>query len=190
MRMGFNGLCFNTLRPRQNGRHFADDILKCIFVNENVWIPIKIPLKCILKSPVNNIQALVQIMAWRRPDDKPLSEPMMVRFPTHICFRCTKMFVYINATSCTWVPLYHRHCFLVADVINMCRITFVMALYKCKYIMYIKQTTLSTSAVDYDIPNCYARDEQPFHCWYHSTHHHLNVNKDEYMMPSLLTEIG
>ena len=32
----------NTLRPRQNGRHFADDIFKCIFLNENVWIPIKI----------------------------------------------------------------------------------------------------------------------------------------------------
>ena len=28
----------NTLRPRQNGRHFADDIFKCIFLNENVWI--------------------------------------------------------------------------------------------------------------------------------------------------------
>ena len=24
----------NTLRPRQDGRHFPDDILKCIFVNE------------------------------------------------------------------------------------------------------------------------------------------------------------
>ena len=24
-------------------------------------------------------------MAWRRPGDKPLSEPMMVRLPTHIC---------------------------------------------------------------------------------------------------------
>ena len=26
----------NTLRPRQNGRHFADDIFKLIFLNENV----------------------------------------------------------------------------------------------------------------------------------------------------------
>ena len=34
------GILFNTLRPRQKGRHFADDILKCIFLNENVWIPI------------------------------------------------------------------------------------------------------------------------------------------------------
>ena len=32
----------NTLRPRQNGRHFADDMFKCIFLNENVWIPIEI----------------------------------------------------------------------------------------------------------------------------------------------------
>ena len=26
----------NTLRPRQNGRHFPDDIFTCIFLNENV----------------------------------------------------------------------------------------------------------------------------------------------------------
>ena len=32
---------FNTLRQRQNGRHFADAIFKCFFLNENAWIPIK-----------------------------------------------------------------------------------------------------------------------------------------------------
>ena len=37
----------NTLRPRQCGRHFADDILKCIFLNENIWISIKISLKSV-----------------------------------------------------------------------------------------------------------------------------------------------
>ena len=67
-----------TLRPRQNGRHFTDDIFKCIFLNESVWIPIEISLKLVPKGPINNIPALVQIMAWRRPGDKPLSEPMMV----------------------------------------------------------------------------------------------------------------
>ena len=36
-------------------------------------------------GPVDNIPALVQIMAWRRPGDKPLSEPMMVGLLTHIC---------------------------------------------------------------------------------------------------------
>ena len=78
-------LSLNTLWPRQNGRHFADDIFKCIFLNENVSIAIKISLKFVPKGPINNIPALVQIMAWRRPGDKPLSEPMVVSLPTHIC---------------------------------------------------------------------------------------------------------
>ena len=77
--------CVNTLRPRQNGRHFADDICKCIFLNENVRIPIKSSLKFVPKGPINNIPSLVQIMAWRRPGDKPLSEPMIVTLLTHIC---------------------------------------------------------------------------------------------------------
>ena len=49
----------NTLRPKQNGRHFAGDILKCIFLNENVWIPIEISLKFVPKGPIDNIPALV-----------------------------------------------------------------------------------------------------------------------------------
>ena len=76
---------FNTLRPRQNGRHFPDDIFKCIFLNENVWISIAVSLKFVPRGPINNIPALVQIMAWRCPGDKPLSEPMMVSLPMHIC---------------------------------------------------------------------------------------------------------
>ena len=71
---------FNTLRPRQNGRRFTDDTFKCIFVNEYVWIPNKISLKFVPQGRINNILSLVQIMAWRRPGDKPLSEPMMVSY--------------------------------------------------------------------------------------------------------------
>ena len=56
----------NTLRPRQNGRHFADDIFKCIFFNENVWFPIKISLNFVPKGLINNIISLVQKMAWRQ----------------------------------------------------------------------------------------------------------------------------
>ena len=78
-------LAFNTLGPRRNEQHFADDIFKRIFFNENVWISIKISLKFVPKGPINNIPALVQIMAWRRWGDKPLSEPMMVSLPTHKC---------------------------------------------------------------------------------------------------------
>ena len=68
----------NTMRPRQNGCRFADDTFKRIFLNENVRISINISLKFVPKGPINNIPALVQIMAWRRSSDKPLSEPMMV----------------------------------------------------------------------------------------------------------------
>ena len=78
-------LGINSLRPRQNGRSFADDTFKRIFLNENVRISIKISLKFVPKGPINNNPALVQIMAWRRPGDKPLSESMLVRLPTHIC---------------------------------------------------------------------------------------------------------
>ena len=92
---GDPGVCFtnkilpkpilNSLRPRRNRRYNADDIFKWIFLNENVWIPIKISLKFVPKGPSNNIPALVQIMAWRRSGDKPSSEPMMVSLLTHIC---------------------------------------------------------------------------------------------------------
>ena len=37
---------------------FADDIFKCIFFIENVWIPIKISLKFVPKGPIDNIPAL------------------------------------------------------------------------------------------------------------------------------------
>ena len=73
------------MRPRQDGRHFPANIFKCIFLNENVKISIKILLKFVPMGPTNNIPALVQIMAWRRPGDTPLYEPMMVSLLTHIC---------------------------------------------------------------------------------------------------------
>ena len=75
---------FNTLRPGRNDRHFTDDILKCIFMNGNVWISFKISLKFVPRCPVNSIRTLVRIMAWHRPGDYPLSEPMSVSLLTHI----------------------------------------------------------------------------------------------------------
>ena len=56
----------NTLKQRQNGRHFADDIFKYIILNENIWIAINISLKFVSEGHINNIPALFEIMAWRR----------------------------------------------------------------------------------------------------------------------------
>ena len=67
----------NTFRPRQNGHRFADDTFKRIFLNENVRISTEMSLKCVPKGPINNISALVQIMARRRPIYHSL--------PTHTC---------------------------------------------------------------------------------------------------------
>ena len=70
---------------RQNGSHFPDNIFRHIFFSENVRISIKISLKFVPKGPNNNIAALFQNMAWDHPGDKPLSKPMMVSLPMHIC---------------------------------------------------------------------------------------------------------
>ena len=73
-----------TLRLRQNGHHFADDIMRYIFFNENVWILIKISMKFVPECSVTNIPALVQIMVWHRLGDKSLSEPMVFSLLTHL----------------------------------------------------------------------------------------------------------
>ena len=72
-----------TKWPPFRRRHFQTH-----FFNENIIISIGISLKFVSKgsvNPVDKVPSLVQMMAWRRPGDKALSEPMMVRLPTHIC---------------------------------------------------------------------------------------------------------
>ena len=58
----------------------ADDIFKCIFLNENDKIPIHVSLKIVPRSPIDSKSALVRVMAWRRTGDKLLPEPMMTQF--------------------------------------------------------------------------------------------------------------
>ena len=88
---------------RKHLETFARDIFnkKMIWIvsipHVNTWLSINQPVgwcKCyhsiyhvkfVPKGPINNFATLVQIMAWRRPGDKPLSESMMVILLTHIC---------------------------------------------------------------------------------------------------------
>ena len=70
----------DTLRPKQNGRHFADYIFKCIFLNDNFWILARISLKYVPYGLIDNSAALVQIMACRLFGAKPLSEAVVVCF--------------------------------------------------------------------------------------------------------------
>ena len=89
----------NTLKPRQNGHHYAADIFKCIFLKENVWVSFKISLKYVPKVRINNILALFQMIASRRPGDKLLSEPMLVSFLAHICVNRPQ---WVNSLVANW----------------------------------------------------------------------------------------
>ena len=70
----------NSFLPGQNGRPFADDVFKCIFLNEKFCISIKISPKFVPKSPIDNNPALVYTMAWCQIGAKPFSEQMRTRF--------------------------------------------------------------------------------------------------------------
>ena len=61
----------SILRPRQNGRHFADGIIKSISLTGNIWIWNEISLKYAPRGQIYDMTALVQIMAWHPPGDKP-----------------------------------------------------------------------------------------------------------------------
>ena len=77
--------------PRAKGEivlvltHFFHMSFSKDFLGRKYVISIEISLEFVPIGPLNNFQALVQIMAWRRLGDKPLSEPMMVSLLTHIC---------------------------------------------------------------------------------------------------------
>ena len=62
------------------GAVLADNIFKCIFLNENDRIVIQISLKFVPRSPINNKSALVQVMAWHQTGNNPLPEPLMTQF--------------------------------------------------------------------------------------------------------------
>ena len=81
----------NTLRSRQNGCLFPDDIFKGIFFNKNVLIAIKISLKFVPRALVNNNPSLVQKRTWRRTISKPLCEAMMAYFADAYMHRSASM---------------------------------------------------------------------------------------------------
>ena len=75
-----NGKADLTYPPGENGRHFADGIFKNVYMNEKFCILIRISMKFIPRGLIDNKQALVPVMAWRRTGDKPLSEPILIQF--------------------------------------------------------------------------------------------------------------
>ena len=74
------GTCeFNTLRMRQNACHFPDDILKWIFLNENVWILIKISSKFVPRVQLMNLLPCNKYWQW-----KPITFVNSLWWPQHV----------------------------------------------------------------------------------------------------------
>ena len=69
----------NTLRPQQNGHHFADSIFKCIFMKENVCILIDNLLKIVHEGPVDINSSLVYVVALNQTGGKPIPKPMLTK---------------------------------------------------------------------------------------------------------------
>ena len=74
-------LCqFNSSPPEKMAVILADGNFKCIFLNGNDKITIRISLKFVSRSPIDNKPALVQVVACRRTGDMPLPELMLTQF--------------------------------------------------------------------------------------------------------------
>ena len=70
----------DALKLRQSGCHFADNIFKFIFLNENFYILIQNFTEFFPNDPTDSKPALIQlltVMVWCQSGDKPLSETMM-----------------------------------------------------------------------------------------------------------------
>ena len=87
------------LRPDQNGCHFADNIFNCIFLNEDIWILHKFPLKCVPGGLMDNKSALFQAMAWHWQDN--------IGEPWGVCFQYSSVHntAFFSPRNLNWHPI-------------------------------------------------------------------------------------
>ena len=102
--------CFcliNSSPPGQNGHHFADNIFKCIFMDEKFYILTWISLKFVPKGPIDNDAALVQVIAWHQTSDKPLPEPMLTQLTIYATLGGDKLTSWNNLVSINPLCIIH-----------------------------------------------------------------------------------
>ena len=131
----------DTLRPRQNGRHFIGDIFKRIFLNENLCFSNVISLQyvpCGLNQTARNIfqwnyiwkldrlidnqSALFATKTWRRTDENPLPQPMITHFTDANKYHSALMsfwFIQLQTHKKTFVR-YHLYKRKTRSLKNVC----------------------------------------------------------------------
>ena len=77
----------------------AEDNFKCIFLNENDRIPIRIPLQFVPRITIDNRPVLVQVMAWCRIGDKPSIWTNADPIHWRICAALGGRWININTTT-------------------------------------------------------------------------------------------
>ena len=75
----------NTLRQTQNGCHFPYNIFKCILLNENCCILIKISLKYVPEGPINTIQCWFRSWLGTSQATSHYLNQWWLSLMTHIC---------------------------------------------------------------------------------------------------------
>ena len=103
--------CWCTSRPRQNGRHFADAMLKFIFLKiERGLFFIEISMTCVARSLIDNNSALVQVTAWRQTSH--YLNHWWPRLPTHICISrpqwVNSLLALFLLTPQNWMTFFHQ----------------------------------------------------------------------------------
>ena len=98
----------NTSRPRQIGRHFPDNIFKCISWMKIYTFRLRFQwIKFVPQGPINNIPGLVQIMAWRLTGDKPLSETILALVGDAYMRHSASMSWFISPWEICMIVIYH-----------------------------------------------------------------------------------
>ena len=103
---GMEAVVVVTIHFTHWGRKMAT-IFQTTFWNGFSWMKMyefKSVIEVFPGGPIYNIPAWVEIMAWRRPGDNPLSEPMVSLYNIHILYQC-----HITMVMWHWLYAYMRH---------------------------------------------------------------------------------
>ena len=130
----------NTLGPRQNDRHFPDDIFNCILLKENICL--KFQIKC---SKLYNLQySSIGLDNGLAPTRRQAIIWTIYRLPTHVCVtRPEWVNQIIKISICTqWVKyMTTKHGELKCNYIFIFTIYFMVG-NVCLVIFHIKSTVI------------------------------------------------
>ena len=99
-------LIVNILKQRQTSCHFSDNIFRCIFLNENVWISIKISVNYVLKGPINMVNLLMHVS----PDlNELIGWQWMIKYGNSQSTFFTSLGMFINQYRICFWPLWTVH---------------------------------------------------------------------------------